>query len=130
MIDCKAPIAKICDLGNACWTTKHFTDDITTRQYRSPEAILQVGYDTKTDIWSLGCIIFELITGDYLFDPREKEKTKDDYGYSRDVDHLALIGELCGKPKYSPWPLKWTMANDERFCIRSDCNVQFDEKLK
>merc|ERR1712232_445570 len=22
------------------------------------------------------------------------------------------------------------MANDERFCIRSDCNVQFDEKLK
>lgn len=31
-IDCK-----IVDFGNACWTHKHFTDDIQTRQYRSPE---------------------------------------------------------------------------------------------
>ena len=129
IIDCKAPIAKICDLGNACWTNKHFTDDITTRQYRSPEAILQCGYDTKTDIWSLGCIIFELITGDYLFDPREKGETKDYYGYSRDVDHLALIGELCGKPNKSPWPLLWTKADDERFSIKGD-GSNFDEKLK
>jgi serine/threonine-protein kinase SRPK3 len=29
--------AKIVDLGNACYTHKHFTDDIQTRQYRSPE---------------------------------------------------------------------------------------------
>ena len=28
---------KIVDFGNACWTHKHFTDDIQTRQYRSPE---------------------------------------------------------------------------------------------
>jgi serine/threonine-protein kinase SRPK3 len=28
---------KIADLGNACWVNKHFTDDIQTRQYRSPE---------------------------------------------------------------------------------------------
>jgi serine/threonine-protein kinase SRPK3 len=28
---------KIVDFGNACWTFKHFTDDIQTRQYRSPE---------------------------------------------------------------------------------------------
>ena len=89
-----SPIVKICDLGNACWIDKHFTDDITTRQYRAPESILQCGYNTKVDIWSHACMIFELITGDYLFDPREKESTKDDSGYSRDEDHLALIGEL------------------------------------
>lgn len=29
--------AKIVDFGNACWTYKHFTDDIQTRQYRAPE---------------------------------------------------------------------------------------------
>eukprot|EP00484_Ammonia_sp_Unknown_P019324 CAMPEP_0197038032 /NCGR_PEP_ID=MMETSP1384-20130603/15083_1 /TAXON_ID=29189 /ORGANISM="Ammonia sp." /LENGTH=1212 /DNA_ID=CAMNT_0042468423 /DNA_START=30 /DNA_END=3668 /DNA_ORIENTATION=- len=116
-----SPIAKICDLGNACWIDKHFTDDITTRQYRAPESILQVGYDTKVDIWSHACMIFELITGDYLFDPREKEITKDDAGYSRDEDHLALIGELCGKTnpytheEYTPWPKKWTLTNDPRF---------------
>lgn len=28
---------KIVDFGNACWVNKHFTDDIQTRQYRSPE---------------------------------------------------------------------------------------------
>lgn len=29
--------AKVVDFGNACWVRKHFTDDIQTRQYRSPE---------------------------------------------------------------------------------------------
>jgi len=28
---------KIVDFGNACWTDRHFTDDIQTRQYRAPE---------------------------------------------------------------------------------------------
>lgn len=31
---------KIVDFGNACWVHKHFTDDIQTRQYRSPEVKL------------------------------------------------------------------------------------------
>ena len=28
---------KICDLGNACWINHHFSTEIQTRQYRSPE---------------------------------------------------------------------------------------------
>ena len=64
---------KIADLGNACWTYKHFTDDIQTRQYRAPEIILQNNkYNTTVDIWSLACVIFECLTGDYLFDPQEQ----------------------------------------------------------
>ncbi len=31
---------KIADLGNACRTYHHFTEDIQTRQYRSLEVIL------------------------------------------------------------------------------------------
>lgn len=62
---------KIVDLGNACWTHKHFTDDIQTRQYRAPEVLLGANYETSVDIWSLACIIFELVTGDLLFDPQE-----------------------------------------------------------
>ena len=34
---------KIVDFGNACWTHKHFTDDIQTRQYRSPEVSQATG---------------------------------------------------------------------------------------
>ncbi|KJE92542.1 CMGC/SRPK protein kinase [Capsaspora owczarzaki ATCC 30864] len=86
---------KIADLGNACWVHKHFTDDIQTRQYRSPEVLLGANYDTSADIWSSACLFFELLTGEFLFEP----KTGRDY--SRDEDHMALIQELVGKmPKH------------------------------
>jgi len=86
--DCKV---KVVDLGNACWTYKHFTEDIQTRQYRSPEVIVGAKYHTSADMWSLGCIIFELLTGDLLFDPRAGKS------WSREEDHLALIIELLGE---------------------------------
>eukprot|EP00931_Biecheleriopsis_adriatica_P065466 TRINITY_DN39996_c0_g1_i1.p1 TRINITY_DN39996_c0_g1~~TRINITY_DN39996_c0_g1_i1.p1 ORF type:complete len:658 (+),score=130.04 TRINITY_DN39996_c0_g1_i1:132-2105(+) len=81
---------KVADLGNACWVERHFSDDIQTRQYRSPETIINAGYDTSADIWSLACMVFELVTGDYLFDPKASEE------YPRDEDHLALFVELLG----------------------------------
>ncbi|CAF2422697.1 unnamed protein product [Rotaria sp. Silwood2] len=81
---------KIADLGNACWTYQHFTEDIQTRQYRSLEVILGAGYDTSADIWSVACMAFELATGDYLFEPHSGED------YSRDEDHIAHIIELLG----------------------------------
>lgn len=62
---------KICDLGNGCWTHYHFTQRIQTRQYRSPEVMLGIDYDTSADLWSFACMIFELITADFLFDPRK-----------------------------------------------------------
>merc|ERR1712137_689955 len=84
---------KVADLGNACWIDKHFSDDIQTRQYRSPETIINAGYCTSADIWSLACMLFELVTGDYLFDPKASEE------YPRDEDHLALFVELGPMPK-------------------------------
>ncbi|KAM9443875.1 SRSF protein kinase 1b isoform 5-T5 [Clarias gariepinus] len=82
---------KIADLGNACWVHKHFTDDIQTRQYRSLEVLIGSGYSTPADIWSTACMAFELVTGDYLFEPHSGDD------YSRDEDHIALIIELLGK---------------------------------
>ncbi|EPX75142.1 CMGC/SRPK protein kinase Dsk1 [Schizosaccharomyces octosporus yFS286] len=79
---------KIADLGNACWTKKHFTNDIQTRQYRSPEVILGCPWGASADCWSFACIIFELLTGDYLFDPRSGSS------YSKEDDHIAQIIEL------------------------------------
>lgn len=81
---------KVVDLGNACWTYRHFTDDIQTRQYRSPETIIGSKYDTSADMWSLACIVFELLTGDLLFDPQAGKH------WDRDEDHLAMIAELMG----------------------------------
>lgn len=82
---------KIVDLGNACWTYKHFTDDIQTRQYRAPEVLVGAPYDTSADMWSVACIVFELLTGDLMFDPQAGKS------WNREEDHLALMMELLGK---------------------------------
>lgn len=81
---------KIVDLGNACWVDKQFCKDIQTRQYRSPEVVTESGYCANADIWSLACMLYELLTGDFLFEPKSAPK------FSRDEDHLALIQELLG----------------------------------
>ncbi|XP_023036909.1 SRSF protein kinase 3 [Drosophila willistoni] len=88
--ECNDVYVKIADLGNACWVDRHFTEDIQTRQYRSLEVILGAGYDTSADIWSTACMVFELATGDYLFEPHSGDT------YSRDEDHIAHIIELLG----------------------------------
>lgn len=82
---------KIADLGNSCWQNKHYSRDIQTRQYRSPEVILGADYGCSTDVWSAGCLFFELLTGDYLFDPTRSET------FSKDEDHLAQIFELLNE---------------------------------
>ncbi|KAH3675673.1 hypothetical protein WICMUC_002590 [Wickerhamomyces mucosus] len=79
---------KIADLGNACPVNQHYSNEIQTRQYRSPEVILGNSYGASTDIWSLGCIIYELITGDYLFNPSNSLQL------NKDQDHLLKILDL------------------------------------
>ena len=48
---------KIADLGNACWVGHHFTNDIQTRQYRSPEVILGAKWGASTDVWSMASMV-------------------------------------------------------------------------
>jgi len=79
---------KIVDLGNACWTHHHFTSKIQTRQYRSPEVIVGLHYDTSADIWSFACTIFEMLTGDFLFEPRKG------HNFGKNDDHFAQVIEL------------------------------------
>ncbi|KAG0621569.1 hypothetical protein M758_3G030700 [Ceratodon purpureus] len=82
---------KIVDFGTACWTNKVLSDDIQTRPYRCPEVLLGCKYSTSADMWSFGCLIFELATGSILFDPRTGGSD-----YNRDEDHLAQIIEILG----------------------------------
>ena len=66
------------------------TDVIQTRYYRAPEVILQCGTNEKCDLWSLGCLIYEILTGDILFDP---DSDKD---YSNDFHHIYWFYQICG----------------------------------
>ncbi len=83
-------LIKLVDFGNGCWTHKHFTNNIQTREYRSPEVILGIEYRANTDIWSLACMIFEMLTNTFLFKPRKGEN------YEKNDDHLALMIETLG----------------------------------
>jgi len=64
---------KIIDFGSSCFKERRIYTYIQSRFYRSPEVILGLEYTCAIDMWSLGCILFEMYTGDPLF-PGESEQ--------------------------------------------------------
>ena len=82
---------KICNFSKALWLNQKIDEAIQTRQYRAPEVILGINYNETVDIWSLACIVFELATGEYLFNPIVGEN------FSKDDDHLAKFIQILGK---------------------------------
>ena len=58
---------KIIDLGSTCFIHDHLGSYVQSRSYRAPEVILGCQYDYRVDIWSLGCILGELFTGNVMF---------------------------------------------------------------
>ena len=59
-------------------------------QYLSPEIIFNSDYNETIDIWALACIIFELATGEALFD------TKRDANFSQNENHILKFIEILG----------------------------------
>lgn len=66
-------VLKICDFGQSRGITDskidtNLTEYVSTRWYRAPELLVgSRNYDTSIDIWALGCMIPELMTGSPLF---------------------------------------------------------------
>jgi len=60
---------KLIDFGNSILLNEYDYEynDIYYRNYRSPEIIIGSCLTTKSDIWCLACIIYELLTGELLF---------------------------------------------------------------
>ncbi len=54
---------KVIDLGSSCFQTDHLCSYVQSRSYRAPEVILGLPYNQKIDMWSLGCILAELCSG-------------------------------------------------------------------
>ena len=65
---------RLIDLGSSCFVTDAPSSYIQSRSYRAPEVILGLPYSPKIDVWSLGCVLAELHTGQVLF-PNESVQT-------------------------------------------------------
>merc|ERR1712039_13471 len=76
---------KLIDFGNTTHELEHHSSIINTRQYRSPEVLLELGWDESSDIWSIGAILMEIYTGDQLFETHEE------------LEHLALVEQIVGR---------------------------------
>ncbi|KAM7540293.1 hypothetical protein Aperf_G00000020360 [Anoplocephala perfoliata] len=80
---------KVIDFGSSCRVGQNVFTYIQSRFYRAPEVIFGCDYGTPIDIWSLGCIAVELLTGSPVF-PGENEQ-----------DQIACIMEVLGLPPSS-----------------------------
>lgn len=82
----------LCDFGNAeveaaCAAKRGPGSGariIQTRHYRAPEVILQAGWSYPADVWSIGCLLPELLSGDMLFATHDDE------------EHMALMQRVLG----------------------------------
>ncbi len=58
---------KVIDFGSASFIEGGDYDYLQTRPYRAPEVTFGCKYTFTADMWSLGCILYELVTGTVLF---------------------------------------------------------------
>jgi len=70
---------------------RHLNEVIQPFALRAPEVILGYPWDTPVDIWSVGCLTFELVTGCWLFEPNTEAE------WAREEDHLARMTETTGE---------------------------------
>lgn len=77
---------KVIDFGSSCYVDQRVFTYIQSRFYRAPEVILGLAYGSAIDMWSIACVLAELLTGTPLF-PGEDE-----------TEQVACITEILGPP--------------------------------
>ena len=74
---------RLIDFGSATFNDEYHSSVVSTRHYRAPEIILNLGWSYACDIWSIGCILVEFFTGDALFQTHDN------------LEHLAMMESVC-----------------------------------
>lgn len=78
------PEIRLIDFGSATFNEEYHSSVVSTRHYRAPEIILNLGWSFPCDIWSIGCILVEFFTGDALFQTHDN------------LEHLAMMEAVIG----------------------------------
>ena len=64
---------------------------LQSRYYRAPELIFKISKGCHMDIWSIGCVLYEIITGKPLFGVRKS---------TNNIKLFQRIIRVCGIPDY------------------------------
>ncbi|KAK7834110.1 serine/threonine-protein kinase afc2 [Quercus suber] len=80
----KSSAIKVIDFGSTAYEHQDHNYIVSTRHYRTPEVILGLGWSYPCDIWSIGCILVELCSGEALFQTHEN------------LEHLAMMERVLG----------------------------------
>lgn len=94
----------ILDCGGAILPTDKKPIFCTTRDYKCPEVILKGPSNRTEDLWSLACVIYELLTKETLFKFDSKKSDSQSSNDEKDICHLDMIHHQIGLP--SPAYLK------------------------
>ena len=62
------------DFGSGSKVSEQVYTYVQSRFYRAPEVVLRIPYTVKVDVWSLGCIVAELFTGEPLFPANDEQE--------------------------------------------------------
>lgn len=80
------PEIKIIDFGSAVFHNEYHPPVISTRHYRAPEIVLGLGWSFPCDVWSIACVLVELVTGESLYPIHEN------------LEHMAMMQRINGEP--------------------------------
>ncbi|XP_062193751.1 serine/threonine-protein kinase AFC2-like isoform X1 [Phragmites australis] len=80
----KSSAIKLIDFGSTTYHHQDLSYIVSTRHYRAPEVILGHGWSYPCDIWSVGCILVELCSGETLFQTHDN------------LEHLAMMERVLG----------------------------------
>lgn len=100
---------KLIDFGSATFDHEHHSTIVSTRHYRAPEVILELGWAQPCDVWSIGCIMFELYLGITLFQTHDNR------------EHLAMMERILG-------PLPYRMCRKTKTKYFHHGRLDWDEK--
>ncbi|KAM4580931.1 dual specificity protein kinase CLK2b [Odontesthes bonariensis] len=75
---------RLVDFGSATFDHEQHSVVVSTRHYRAPEVILELGWSHPCDVWSIGCILLEYYEGLTLFQTHDNK------------EHLAMMEKVRG----------------------------------
>ncbi|ESU45741.1 Serine/threonine protein kinase [Giardia duodenalis] len=85
---------RLVDIGSSAFLYDECSTYVQSRSYRCPEVILGLPYDGRADVWSLGPILTELITGKVMF-PIPQKADEDHKPYASMLAKLiGIIGPI------------------------------------